>query len=78
MSCFNCETSDSPNDYTISIDSCSANPVLDKAKLGNGYARVTLLQSYVSCKKKTRNNLDLSLLANIIIINICSCIIANM
>ena len=68
MSCFNCETSDSPNDYTISIDSCNANPVPDKAKLGNGYARVTLLRSYVSCKR-TRNNLDLSLLANIIILS---------
>ena len=67
MSCINCTESDSPDDFTMSVQSSNENPVRDNAKLGDGYAMVTLLHSYISCKIM-RNSLSHLSFAIIIVI----------
>ena len=48
MTCMNCDTSDSESTKTISVDEMSNEPIADKAKLGNGYAKITYLENDTS------------------------------
>ncbi len=43
MTCFNCETSEDELTMTITVTESSEEPISDKAKQGNGYARITYL-----------------------------------
>lgn len=45
MACYNCETSDEINIKTISITCANEEPTEDCAKIGNGYAKITLLKN---------------------------------
>lgn len=44
MACYNCETSDEEDTKTISVTCANEEPTENCAKIGNGYAKITLLK----------------------------------
>jgi hypothetical protein len=55
MACFNCSTSTSESDYTISVDVNSTEAISDVAKSGNGFARITLINTAITCRVVVRD-----------------------
>jgi hypothetical protein len=48
MVCYNCTTSSDENTLTLSNEEVSEEPLIDKSKKGNGYARITLIDEDLS------------------------------
>lgn len=55
--CYNCQTSTNKTEFTLNTPFYSYSPVRDSAKLGEGFARVTLLDSYYSCRNRRRKSM---------------------
>ena len=56
MVCYNCQTSTEKTEYTISTTHFSHLPIQDYAKTDDGYARITLLNSFYSCNLKVQRH----------------------
>ena len=67
MVCYNCKESIERAYFTISTNQYSYLPIRDNAKLGDGYAKITLLNSFFSCRlRRTRPDLLFTCIALVI------------